>query len=172
MSLPRIKNGSELATALGVNVRSLNLYRSRGLDLPAAGESIEAWAKRAKNWIRSSRKKTGPKAAADVPGSDASKWKYWDWRFKRSRALRQELELKKARGKLHSKEECEAEQAERHQAVVMALRMLPDKGARRLYQLSPEAIKIVLQQELRTACDHLKRRMDGEEEASQDETVA
>ena len=164
---PRLRNGQELAAALGINVRSLQRYRSRGLELPAEGEAIEAWAPRAKEWIGRARQKTGPKIES---GTDAEKLRHWDWRYRRARAEREELNLRIARGEVHSKAECEREQTLRFQDLNAAFAMVPDKLARRLYQApSPEAIKIVVKNEIRLAFDNLVR---GTAAAEPEEQVA
>lgn len=145
----------DLARALGVNTRTLERYRKRGMPWPAAGQPLEEWAKIATAWRTANRRKPGPRARrpdADGLGGDA---------LEQQRRLRNELlelQLKEKRGELHSTKECEALAVRRLQELRNAFAMLPDQLARALYQApSPDAIKARVEEELRRIFEVLSR---------------
>ncbi|MFN3242078.1 MAG: hypothetical protein ACE37K_11245 [Planctomycetota bacterium] len=147
----------QLAKALGVSVRTIERDRAKGMPLPANGEAIKAWAKRAKAWRAEQRRIPGPrKAKASIEEQKPSK------PLERKRladAKRAELELAKAEGLLHSKEECEREDAQRWAQVMNALRMLGPRLARRLGNVNPtpEFVQEVYDEEMSLAIETLKR---------------
>lgn len=142
----------QLAQALGVNVRTLERDRKRGLPLPADGEDAAAWAVRAKAWRKATRLKPGPRARL-VPGDAETSAMV---RFREAKAQLAELDLAERRGALHSRHDCEQLAVRRLQDLQSAFAQLPDRMARRLYQApSPEWIKQQLTDALRHAFEVL-----------------
>lgn len=138
----------QLAKALGINVRTIERDRKRGLPLPADGEDLSAWAVRAKAWRKSTRLKPGPRARL-APGDAETAAMV---RYREAKAELAELDLAQRRGELHSRHTCEALALRRLQDLQSAFAMLPDRMARRLYQApSPDWIKEQLTEALR-AC--------------------
>ncbi len=138
---------------LGVNPRTLTRHFEAGLPRLAEGQSEQDWLTAARQWIAERRGKPGPRATAPSPAvQDALD------RWRQARAELAELQLQEARGEVHTRSECEAAQVRRLQELRAAFTRLPDLLARRLYQApSPEAIKVVVEEELRSAFDSLAR---------------
>lgn len=132
-----------LAHALGVATRTLQRYLVRGLTVPQPGETSEQWVARAKAWRAANRGRPGPPASGGETKAE------WDVRWRRARALTVELELQLRRGEVHGQAECEREQVARCQEIAAAFGNLGDVCARRLYQASPETIKLVIDEEVR-----------------------
>lgn len=134
----------QLAEALGLNVRTIERDRLRGLPLPADGEDLAAWATRAKAWRKSTRKRPGPRPTATAGDSDIIAMT----RYRVAKAELAELQLAERRAQLHSKEECESVQVRRYQEMCNAFASIGDALARRLYQQSPDAIKVIVEEEV------------------------
>jgi phage terminase Nu1 subunit (DNA packaging protein) len=135
-----------LAQALGINVRTIERDRKRGLPMPAAGEDIAAWVVRAKAWRKSTRLKPGPRARLAPGDAETSAMV----RYREAKAQLAELDLAERRNVLHSRHDCEQLAVRRLQDLQSAFAMLPDRMARRLYQApSPEWIKQQLTEALR-----------------------
>lgn len=146
----------QLAVALGVSTRTINRDLTRGLPRPMRTESMEDWAKRAREWKKTNRRPAGRPVEKPKPATEAEA----DVRYRLAKAELMEIQLAKAKGELHSQIECEAVTARRMLEVRTACAQLPDKLARRLYQApSPDAIKIVVEEELRRCFEALA---DGE----------
>lgn len=139
---------AQLAAALGRHPNVLRGYLKRGLTVPADGESIEVWVVRARAWCAANRGKTGPKPGS-VAGGDGGQLAHAELRLKRARAERAELELRQMRGEVHSRKECEAIAVRRYQEMSNAFGGLGDALARRLYQQTPDAIKVIVDDEVR-----------------------
>lgn len=134
----------DLATALGVAVRTLHLWRRQGLTTPGPEESLEAWVERARAWRASTRKRSAP-----VAGEKDSKTAA-DVRFRQLRAQKLEIEISVLKGRLHDRNECERSFVARCVELRAAFGQLPDRLARRLYQApSPDSIKVQVEDELR-----------------------
>lgn len=146
---------TELASELGVGVRTLERYFERGLARPKDGEAIADWGKRSRRWRRLNRKPPGPRAKraeAGELGGDALE------RQRRLRAELLEIQLAERRGEIHSTKECEAQAIRRLQELRNALGMLPDQLARALYQApSPDAIKVRVEEAIRRVLEALSR---------------
>ena len=139
-------NNEQLAKALGVNVRTIERDRLRGLPLPADGEDPAAWATRAKAWRKTTRLKPGPRSRLAPGDAETSAMV----RYREAKAQLAELDLAERRGALHSRLDCETLAVRRLQDLQAAFAMLPDRMARRLYQApSPEFIKLQLAEALR-----------------------
>lgn len=136
----------QLAEALGLNVRTIERDRLRGLPLPADGEDLAAWATRTRAWRKATRKAPGPRPRVPSGAPEALAMT----RFRTAKAELAELELAERRRQLHSQQQCEELHVRRLQDLMAAFQLLPDRMARRLYQApSPDFIKLQLTQELR-----------------------
>lgn len=131
----------DLATALGVSVTTIERYRARGIPLPAEGEKLASWAKRAQEWRRAQRRLPGPRATK--PGDPAKQEKLTGLaRVRELTARKLEIEIAEREGKLHSTEQCHNEFIARLQELRNGFAQLPDQLARALYQApTPDAIK-------------------------------
>lgn len=133
----------ELATALGVSSRTIPRLRKRGMPLPAEGEDLQEWAKRAETWRRENRKPPGRPVDKSVEEQDA------DTRFRLARAIKIELEVEEKKGNLHSKKECEAAHTRRCHEVTISMLGLGQAVARRCYQRTPDVIQEIIDEEVR-----------------------
>lgn len=133
----------ELASALGVSVRTIPRMRKRGLPAPAEGEDLQEWAKRAATWRRENRKPPGRPADKSIEEQDA------DARFRLARAIKIELEVEEKKGNLHSKRECEAAHARRCHELTISFLGLGQAVARRCYQRTPDVIEQIIDDEVR-----------------------
>lgn len=124
------------------------------------GEPLEDWAKRAREWKTVHRRPPGrPAESKAAPTSESSA----DVRYRLAKAELIEIQLAKAKGELHSKVDCEAEAVRRLQEVRTAFAQLPDKLARRLYNApSPDAIKLVVEEEIRRCFEALVDDVDAD----------
>lgn len=145
----------DLASALGVALRTFERYRKRGMPQLADGQAVDEWVEVAQQWRDANRKKPGPRAvrvSSDAAGGDA---------LERQRELRNkllELQLAERKGELHSTKECEAMAVRRLGELRNAFAMLPDQLARALYQApTPDAIKVRVEEHLRRIFEVLSR---------------
>ena len=145
----------DLASALGVALRTFERYRKRGMPQLADGQAVDEWVEVAQQWRDANRKKPGPRAvrvSSDAAGGDA---------LERQRELRNkllELQLAERKGELHSTKECEAMAVRRLGELRNAFAMLPDQLARALYQApTPDAIKLRDEEHLRRIFEVLSR---------------
>lgn len=145
----------DLASALGVALRTFERYRKRGMPQLADGQAVDEWVEVAQQWRDANRKKPGPRAvrvSSDAAGGDA---------LERQRELRNkllELQLAERKGELHSTKECEALAVRRLGELRNAFAMLPDQLARALYQApTPDAIKVRVEEHLRRIFEVLSR---------------
>lgn len=135
-----------LAKALGVNVRTIQRDRAQGLPMPAAGESVASWSRRARKWKRSARKTPGPRPVRP-PGRTESEAAVLRWQ--EARAERAAMELAKFRAGLHSRCDCEAGIARRVADVQLAFKNLGSTLARLAFQApSPDAIQAIVNEEV------------------------
>jgi|SRR5712671_1234743 len=147
----------EQATAIGLNLRTLQRYRAAGLPKARPGEGARAWGKRAEDWLAANRQRTGPKPAPPT-GTEADDFRLWDTRFRKARAIEKTMAIEQLRGKLHSIEDCEREQALRLLELRSVLMALPTKMAARLMHAeSPEFIRATIEEEIRQALEQLTR---------------
>jgi phage terminase Nu1 subunit (DNA packaging protein) len=135
----------QLADALGVNVRTIERDRRRGLPLPGADEALADWVTRAKAWRQANRRKPGPRPAAD--GSAAADVAMT--RFRIAKAELAELQLAERRGELHSQKACEAERVARFGEVAMAMLGLGQAVARKCAHQTAEVVLMVVNEEVR-----------------------
>ncbi|MBL9076997.1 MAG: hypothetical protein JNL08_05815 [Planctomycetes bacterium] len=137
----------QLAAELGVNVRTVQRDRKAGMPRQRRGETIPAWAARVRAWREASRQRPGPKTRTPSDAEAAAMVRY-----RLAKAELAEIELARVRGDLHSRQQCDDARVRQCAEISGALRMLPDTLARKLYQApSPDAIKLVVQEELRRA---------------------
>lgn len=142
----------QLAAALDVSTRTINRDLTRGLPRPMRTETLEDWAKRAREWKTQHRRPAGRPREKEKPATEAEA----DVRYRMAKAELMEIKLAEAKGELHSQRECEDVTIRRLQEVRTACAQLPDKLARRLYQApSPDAIKLVVEEELRRCFEAL-----------------
>lgn len=132
-----------MAAALGLHVRTMQRWLQAGLPEPTDGEDLKEWAARANAWRRASRKPRGRPVEKTPEEQDA------DTRFRLARAIKIELEVAQLKSALHSREECEAEQARRCQELAISLLGLGQSVARRCYQRTPDAIHQIIDDEVR-----------------------
>jgi phage terminase Nu1 subunit (DNA packaging protein) len=133
----------ELAAALGVSARTIPRMRKRGMPAPADGEDLQEWAKRASVWRTENRKPPGRPVDKTPEEQDA------ETRFRLARAIKIELEVEQIKGRLHSKDECEAAHARRCHEVTISLLGLGQAVARRCYQRTPDVIQEIIDEEVR-----------------------
>ena len=150
MALPPLANAQQLADALGLEIRTLQRNRKKGLPLPAEGEATAAWAPRAMAWLAEQRARKKPPRKRPDPAERALT------RIRNANAKLAELRLKKAQGELHSLKACDEQFERRLGRLTNVFFQLPDKFARKLFQApSPDHIKLVVEQELRAAFELL-----------------
>ena len=145
----------DLASALGVALRTFERYRKRGMPQLADGQAVDEWVEVAQQWRDANRKKPGPRAvrvSSDAAGGDA---------LERQRELRNkllELQLADRKGELHSTKECVAMAVRRLGELRNAFAMLPDQLARAHYQApTPDGIKVRVEEHLRRIFEVLSR---------------
>lgn len=138
---------------MGVSERTVARLKPLGLPMPLPDEDLARWAERAKSWQLAARRRPGPRPAV---GGDAKAQAELEYR--RLRAQKLQLEVDVLRGELHSRKECEATAVQRLTELRATFTQLPDRLARRLYQApSPDAIKLVVEEELRRCFDSIAR---------------
>jgi len=148
---------AELAKALGVAVRTIERYRSEGMPLPAASESLADWRKRANAWRRDRRRLPGPRKR-NVDGAPGREGGYLEEKRKLECA-KIELELAELRGELHSSKECEAADAKRWAMVLDAIKVAGNRLARRCgnQDPSPEILQQAFEEEVSAMLEAMKR---------------
>jgi hypothetical protein len=112
---------------------------------PADGEELPAWAARAQRWRRDNLKRPGPKPRA-ARGSELDRA---ELRKKKAEAALKELELASRRGELVPRKEYEAAEVLRYQAMTNAFAGMGDALARRVHLQPPDAIKVIVDDEVR-----------------------
>lgn len=135
-----------MAAALGVNVRTIERDRLRGLPLPTDGEDQAAWVTRAREWKRANRKKPGPRTVRAAAGdSEAAAVT----RYRLAKAALAELQLAERRGELHSQTACAAERVQRFSEVGIAMLGLGPAVARKCANQSADVVLLVINEEVR-----------------------
>lgn len=151
----------ELSKALKLSTRTVERELARGMPRPAEGQSLKDWAKDAKKWRADNRGLPGrPKSLAKNVLQRGKADDPLD-RLREANAKRAELALAKEEGRLHSKDECERDDAQRWAQVMNALRMLGPRFARRLGNMdpapTPDFVQEVYDEEMALAVEALKR---------------
>jgi phage terminase Nu1 subunit (DNA packaging protein) len=132
-----------MAAALGLHVRTMQRWLNAGLPEPTDGEDLKEWATRAHAWRKASRKPRGRPVEKTPEEQDA------ETRFRLARAIKIEIEVEQLKRTLHSREECEAEQARRCHEVAISLIGVGQSVARRCYQRTPDVIQQIIDDEVR-----------------------
>lgn len=132
-----------MAAAVGMTVRTVHRWLNEGLPEPTDGEDLQEWATRAKAWRKASRKPRGRPVEKTPEEQDA------ETRFRLARAIKIEIEVEQLKRTLHSREECEAEQARRCHEVAISLIGVGQSVARRCYQRTPDVIQQIIDDEVR-----------------------
>lgn len=159
MPRPPVTN-QELADALGLSYTSAARLKRRGMPMPAVGEKLADWAARVRPWCEAMKRKPGrrPAGGAAGPDGDPDSLAAYVLRWRKARALREELELQRATRLVHSREDCERDAVRRLRDLLAAFSGLPDRCARLLFNApSPEWIKEQLVRELRSCFADLQR---------------
>jgi hypothetical protein len=132
-----------MAEAVGVHVRTLMRWLNAGAPEPAEGEELQAWASRARAWQQAQRKPRGRPPERSEVAKDAEE------RFRLARAIKIELEVLQLKQELHSRADCEAEQAQRCHEIAISFLGLGQAVARRCYQRTPDVIHQIIEEEVR-----------------------
>jgi phage terminase Nu1 subunit (DNA packaging protein) len=131
----------DIAKAFDVTERTVRRWIRDGMPVAQDGSysllDIKEWRERRS---KKGSKKTKPEDA-DQPN--------WESRFRRAKALKAELDYKRAHGELISVEEVEAGRVERILVVKKALLGFPKQVAPQLAGLGPREIQTILDQRIR-----------------------
>lgn len=156
--MPRATN-QQLAKALDIAVRTLCRHFAAGLPRPGPRQDLGEWIAQARTWIIEQRRKPGPKPVTPaLTGTIGDEKPQWEVRYRRARALEKEMAVAVLERRLHSREECEAEQVRRVLELRGRLQTIPDKLAFRLLHVTDaEVVRRAISDELRLALEELTR---------------
>lgn len=141
---------AEQARELGIGERYFRELRARGMrPMRLKGESFEKWAKYARDWMAENvqQKVTAEPEDRKDPTTPA----YWLFERTKAQAMRERLELSRARGSVHGLQECERGMVEILRDVVAAHQALPLRFSRELVGKSADYILERTEQLMREA---------------------
>lgn len=147
---------------LGIGERYVQRLRQRGLPEPKPKETKARWKARAQKWMAEHVNPKGANGRASAHGDpdDPESHASYSRRWRRARALREELLFDKERELVHGRAECYAEQVRRLEVLLTHFERLPLELSKACGGQPAETILEEARRLVRAAFDGLQQHLE------------